>query len=67
MILRFITRLRRAFRPVRQPVVPNSTINPWDNYGSWSRGYHPPVYPAGYKKPATGGSVNRQVGAMENA
>ena len=48
MIARFITRLRRTLSG-RQPVVPNSVINPWDTYGSWSRGYHAPVYPQGYK------------------
>ena len=59
MIMRFIARLRRMLSR-RQPVVPNSAINPWVTFGSWSRGYHAPVYPQGYKKPATGGSVNRQ-------
>ena len=59
---------RQRWFGVREPVVPNSVIEPGCVYGSWSRGYYPPVYPAQYKKPVSGGSDNRLTGnTLENA
>ena len=67
MLKRFRTKLRRWVAPAWEPVIPNSVISPDSIYGSWSRGFYPAVYPVAYKKPASGGSDNRQLGTKENA